>query len=67
MFKKHDTQDEEIERTRRYIDDISTAMFREHYKAKCIKLFIKKIKEHKIKLTDDEKKIMRQAMFPGID
>jgi hypothetical protein len=52
---------------RKYVDDISTAMFREIVKDRCIHLFIRKIKELKIKLTDEEKKILRQAMIPGID
>ena len=68
MFnRKNKKISEELSTIQKYVRDVSTAMFREHYKNECIKLFLTKIKEYSIKLTDDEKKIMRQAMFPEID
>jgi len=47
----------------KYVDDVSTAMWREMAKNACIRMLLAKLKKNNIKLEDNEKKLLRQAMF----
>lgn len=49
--------------TLQYIDDISTAMWRERNMSKCILMLLNKVKEAKIKLTREEALLLRKAML----
>jgi len=62
-FWKRKKRQPKIYTAAKYVDDISKAMWNEHYQSRCIMMLLAKLKTHAIELEDPEKVLLRKAML----